>query len=188
MTLIVLGALAVAWVLVLAPSRKPKPAKIPLNRQPGAKRLDGRSGLAIQQPSFRPSISGALKNTGKRLKPSASKLGFPAMKTGLNPGLRSGLNSGSPARVPVATGTPVTAHGVRRTVPISTADAALRRRDITVILTAAALITLIALFLTQKVWLGVINLGFVTALFGYLWLVSRRLHLHSGNRPIKRSG
>ena len=75
------------------------------------------------------------------------------------------------------------AWSTRQTTPLSTIDAAIRRRDITAILLAAALITLIALFITQQAWLGVLNIGLDAALIGYLWLVSRRSWLHSARRP-----
>ncbi len=169
--------------------------------------------------SFRPSISGAVKNAGGRMRPSATPLGFPTTRLGSESRSKpSGLGyarggfvapQNNPPQVPPATtqtttpsvtppvaqpellATPrasfETPHGVRRAIPISTADASLRRRDITVILAAAALITLIALFFTQQVWLGVLHLGFDAALFGYLWLVSRCLHLYSNSWPDKRS-
>ncbi|HCB34447.1 MAG TPA: hypothetical protein DEP66_03575 [Acidimicrobiaceae bacterium] len=171
MTAVILVVLAVAWVVVLVPGRKGgRGARRALPRRTRRTRPTRSIGLGL------PARSGATAVAFGRLPAAVSFGRLPAVAP-----LVSTYQRITPAQVHllqqprVAVAVPQAAQpGARHFIPATVGDAATRRRDITKILLAAALVTLAVWVVTLHVWLGVVHLGIDAVLIGFRMLVSRR--------------
>ncbi len=203
MTLLILGALAVAWVLVLLPSRR---SPFVPRRQRGSwlrgfgsglSRIrplgSGRRGLGLGQPGNhflppRPQVGGTQTSIPQIGTPNGvSRVGGPPLIVPTNGQVGvpqqiapqritpQQIAPQSPQKSVAQLGSPA----VRRVVPITTADAALRRRDITAILLTSSVITLVALIITKQAWLGLLYIAIIVALLSYVSLMARRARLNS---------